>query len=79
MTTMPIRWKVNEVLDQNGITTYKFWKESGLNKRTAYRLADPEADNTVSINGDTIDATMKALKSLTGKSFLIQDLLEYQE
>lgn len=38
MKSMPIRWKLKEVLDQNRLTAYQLMKESGLAGSTIYRL-----------------------------------------
>ena len=76
MATMPVRWKVKEYLEAHEITPYRFWIESGLAKGTAYRLVNGDTNN---LNTDTLDATVKALRTLTGESVSISDLLEYQE
>ena len=76
MATMPVRWKVKEYLQARDITPYRFWIESGLAKGTAYRLVN---GNTHNLNTDTLDATIKALRTLTGESVSVSDLLEYQE
>lgn len=75
MLAMPIRWKVGEVLAAQGITGYRFWKVSGLPQRSAYRVFNGDARN---INADTLDATVQALRELTGKPLNVGDLLEWQ-
>lgn len=76
MHTMPIIWKVGEVLEAHSITGYQFWKASGLPKRSAYRVVNGDARN---FNADTLDATVRALRALTGKQVTVCDLLEYVE
>lgn len=76
MIRMPVTWKVKELLEVHDITPYRFWKESGLANRTAYRLVNGE---TTTVNTDTLDATIKTLRTLTGKHVDIADLLEYHE
>ena len=51
-------------------------KESGLAQGTVYRLVNGDTRN---LNADTLDAAIKALRSLTGESVSVSDLLEYQE
>ena len=76
MSVMPVKWKVKELLEAHDVTPYRFWKESGLANRTAYRLVNGE---TTTVNTDTLDATVKAVRVLTGKPVDIADLLEYVE
>ena len=76
MAFVPVKWKVKELLGAHDVTPYRFWKESGLANRTAYRLVNGE---TTTVNTDTLDATIKALRTLTGRHIEIADLLEYHE
>ncbi len=76
MTLMPVRWTVKEYLEAHDITPYRFMKESGLAQGTAYRLVNGDTRN---LNADTLDAAIRALRSLTGERVEIADLLEYQE
>jgi hypothetical protein len=76
MLSMPVRWKVKEYLAAHGVTPYRFWLESGLAKGTAYRLVNGDTQN---LNAATLDATIKALRTLTGKRVDIPDVLEYRE
>lgn len=76
MAVMPVKWKIKELLKEHDLTAYRFWKESGLANRTAYRLVNGE---TTTVNTDTLDATIRALRSLTGQAVSVSDLLEYQE
>lgn len=76
MAQMPIKWKIKDFLESNEITGYRFWQASGLPKRSAYRVVNGDARN---FNADTLDATIRALRDLTGKSVNVADLLEYEE
>ncbi len=76
MLVMPVRWKVKEFLNAHDLTTYRFWLESGLAKGTAYRLINGDTQN---LNAATLDATIRALRSLTGEHVNIMDVLEYLE
>lgn len=76
MPAMPVHWKVKPLLDKHGITTYRLWQESGLAQATVYRLVRGE---TLSLNAETLDGIMQALRRLTGEQIEIADLLEYRE
>jgi DNA-binding Xre family transcriptional regulator len=76
MTVMPVRWKVKEFLQAHNITPYRFMKESGLAQGTAYRLVNGDTRN---LNADTLDAAIRALRTLTGAHVSFSDLLEYEE
>ena len=76
MTQMPVKWKVKQFLDVNGLTPYRLMKASGLAQGTVYRLVNGDTQN---LNASTLDATIKALRTLTGKTVDINDVLEYQE
>lgn len=73
---MPVKWKVKEYLQAHGLTPYRFMKESGLAQGTAYRLVNGDTRN---LNADTLDAVIRALRTLTGKPVDVADLLEYSE
>jgi predicted transcriptional regulator len=76
MAAMPVKWKVKEYLQAHNLTPYRFWLESGLAKGTAYRLVNGVTNN---LNNTTLDATIRALRSLTGEPVTITDVLEYHE
>jgi DNA-binding Xre family transcriptional regulator len=73
---MPVRWKVKQFLGAHSLTPYRLMKESGLAQGTVYRLVNGDTQN---LNASTLDATIKALRTLTGKRVDIPDVLEYRE
>lgn len=73
---MPLRLKVRDVLDQHGITPYRFWKESGLAQATAYKLVDETADLPT---GSTLETTIRTLRALTGELVGVADVIEYAD
>ena len=75
MTQMPVRWKVKQFLDAHQLTPYRLMKESGLAQGTVYRLVNGDTQN---LNATTLDATIRALRTLTGNEVDITDVLEYQ-
>jgi len=76
MYSVPVHWTVKPLLDRHGITPYRLMKESGLAQGTVYRLVNGD---TKSLNADTLDRVMGALRRLTGEEVEISDLLVYQE
>lgn len=75
VSTVPVRWKVRALLQRHGLSTYRLWKESGLAMGTVYRLA---RGDTGSLNAETLDRVMEALRRLTGVSLAVSDLLVYE-
>lgn len=76
MQSVPVLWTVKPVLARHNITPYRLMKESGLAQGTAYRLANGD---TRSLNADTLDRVMTALRRLTGEAIEISDLVTYEE
>jgi len=63
-----MRNKIKELVENRGITPYRFWKDTGLSQPTAYRLCrDMQAVPT----GEVLEAICKAYNVQPG------DLLEY--
>jgi len=75
MQTVPVHWTVKPLLKRHGITPYRLMKESGLAQGTIYRLVNGD---TRSLNADTLDRVMAALRRLTGEEIEIADLLRYE-
>lgn len=73
---MPVHWKLQRILDANGITPYRLMKESGLAQGTVYRLVNGA---TNSVNTNTLNAVMATLRRLTNAPVEIADLLEFEE
>lgn len=76
MTSMPVRWTVRTLLERFDITPYRLMKESGLAQGTVYRLVNGD---TRSLNAETLDRVMGALRRLTGKEVQLADLLHYED
>lgn len=74
MQTMPLRWKLRELLDSHDITPYRLTKESGLAFSTIYRIT---GGNTDALHGKTADAILTALHRLTGEHFSLSDIVEW--
>lgn len=75
MQTVPVRWIVRPYLDRHNLSAYRLMKESGLAQGTVYRLVRGE---TNTLNAETLDRVMTALRRLTGENVQIGDLLEYE-
>lgn len=76
MQIVPVRWKVKQYLEAHNLTPYRLMKESGLAQGTVYRLVNGDTQN---LNASTLDATIKALRTLTDEPVDIPDVLEYRE
>lgn len=76
MQPVPVHWTVRPLLKQYGVTPYRLMKESGLAQGTIYRLVNGD---TRSLNADTLDKVMAALRRLTGADIQVGDLLVYED
>lgn len=76
MQSVPVNWTVRPLLERHGITAYRLMKESGLAQGTVYRLVNGD---TRSLNAETLDRVMGALRRLTGEEIQINDLLHYED
>jgi DNA-binding Xre family transcriptional regulator len=75
MRGMPLKWKLNEVLDKHDITPYRLIQESGVAPSTIYRIT---GGKTEAVQGRVLDDILSALYRLTSKRFEIGDILEWQ-
>lgn len=77
MDTMPLRWKVKDLLKAHTITPYRLMRESGLSSVVAYGIANGEHQ---ALDIRVIDKLLPALRKLTGDPTLqIGDIVEYEE
>jgi DNA-binding Xre family transcriptional regulator len=76
MNEVPVHWTVRPLLERHGISAYRLMKESGLAQGTVYRLV---RGDTRSLNADTLDRVMTALRNLTKEKVEVGDLLRYEE
>jgi hypothetical protein len=75
MQTMPIHWKVKPTLVKYHVSNYRFWKESGLARQTAYDIAD---EKHTALDTRVIDKLIPYLRKLTNNPKLqIGDAVEY--
>ena len=75
MHSVPVKWTVRPLLDRHDLSAYRLMKESGLARGTVYRLVNGE---TNTLNAETLDRVMTALRNLTGDEVQIGDLLTYE-
>ena len=75
---MAVRWKLKGYLDQHGITAYRLAQETHgeLSQTGVYRLLSDELGG---VRFESLNAVLKALRTLTGHEVTPNDLLEYQE
>lgn len=75
MTPMPIKWKVKPLLEAQALSNYRFWRDSGLSRVTAYAIADGTHE---ALDAGVIDKLIPYLRKLTGnKALQIGDVVEY--
>ncbi len=70
-----MNWRLSEYLEENGITPYQLFKETGLSVNTIYPIARNEARR---VDRDTLDRVLAGLRTLTGKPTDIGDILRYE-
>ena len=75
MSTVPLQWKLKEVLQANGITPYRFVQESSLAASTVYRIT---GGRTAGVQGKVLDEILSTLYRLTGKRYGPSDVLDWQ-
>jgi DNA-binding Xre family transcriptional regulator len=76
MNTMPLKWKVRDLLEAHSITPYRLRLESGLSSAVAYGIANGEHQ---ALDMRVMDKLLPALRRLTGDSSLqIGDIVEYE-
>ena len=75
MSHVPIRWKLDEVLERHNITGYRLIKESGLAGSTIYRITTGKTDG---VQGKVLDRILSTLYRLTGERFSVCDVLEWE-
>ena len=78
MLAMPVKWKLQEYLNQHDITPYRLAQEihGELSQKGVYRLTD---DSLGGVRFDTLSAVIAGLRRLTGETVTPNDLLEFEE
>jgi DNA-binding Xre family transcriptional regulator len=75
MQTMPLQWKLEDLLERHKVSAYRLAKESGVGLTTIYRIKN---NRTNTVQGQVLEAILQALLVLTGKRYGVGDLLEWQ-
>jgi DNA-binding Xre family transcriptional regulator len=75
MTTMPLRWKLEEVLERHDLSAYRIAKESGVSLTSIYKIKN---NRTQALQGNVLDNILQAIHDLTGVEYGVGDLLEWQ-
>lgn len=73
--SVPLNWKLKEVLEANDITPYRFIQESNLSASTVYRIT---GGRTEGVQGKVLDEILSSLHRLTGKTYGPSDVLHWQ-
>lgn len=75
MQTMPLQWKLEDLLERHDVSAYRLAKEAGVGLTTIYRIKN---NRTNTVQGQVLEAILQALLVLTGKRYGVGDLLEWQ-
>lgn len=75
MQTMPLQWKLEDLLERHDVSAYRLAKESGVGLTTIYRIKN---NRTNTVQGQVLEAILQALLDLTGLRYGVGDLLEWQ-
>lgn len=75
MSTVPLHWKLKDVLDEEGITPYRFIQESSVSSTTIYRIT---GGRSVGVQGKILDEILSTLHRLTGKLYGPCDVLDWK-
>ena len=70
-----IRWRLKETIDALGITRYALQKESGVAMNTIRSMYEGDTKRP---DLEVLDSLIGTLERMTGKTFELGDLLEYQ-
>ncbi len=77
MQHMPLRWKVNPILERHKVTPYRLMVDSGLSRAVTYGIAN---NTHQALDTGVIEKLLPALRKLTKDTDLqIGDLVEYVE
>lgn len=58
--SMPLRWKLDELLEKNDITPYRVMKDTGLAANTVYGIVRNE---TTTVHGQVLTKLLRYLES----------------
>ena len=75
MQTMPLQWKLEDLLERHDVSAYRLAKESGVGLTTIYRIKN---NRTNTVQGQVLESILQSLLDLTGKRYSVGDLLEWQ-
>jgi DNA-binding Xre family transcriptional regulator len=70
-------WKLKDLLAAHDIAPYRLARESGMHAPSVYRML--RGTGTKAVTRETLATIISALRTLTGKSISVCDLLEYVE
>ncbi len=73
--SMATKWKLEQFLDEHGITVYELAKHTKISRNSLYKLVkEPQA-----VRFDTLDDLLPVLDRLTGQRVEVSDLLERKD
>ncbi|GEN35945.1 helix-turn-helix domain-containing protein [Aneurinibacillus danicus] len=69
-----IRFKLSELLEENGITRNALAREAKVRPNSVYEMCD---NQTKRVDLQTLDKLLTTLGELSGKEIVLTDVLEY--
>jgi DNA-binding Xre family transcriptional regulator len=75
MTTMPLRWKLENIMKKHNLSAYRIAKQAEVGLTTIYRIKNNRSDT---VQGEVLDSILQAVYELTGVKYGVGDLLEWQ-
>ena len=70
---MYLEWRLQALLQREGVTPYRLAKEAGISTQNLYPLVRGEV---TAIRAETLVRIINALARLTGRTHSVQDILE---
>lgn len=75
MNTMPLHWKLETIMEKHDLSAYRIAKQAQVGLTTIYRIKN---NRTETVQGEVLDNILQAIHDLTGVSYGVGDLLEWQ-
>jgi DNA-binding Xre family transcriptional regulator len=72
---MPLRWKLNTLLQQNDITPYRVIKDTGLSPNTVYGIVRNE---TETVHGQVLTKLLRYLEQNLGRPLSHEEVLVWE-
>lgn len=75
MAAMPLRWKLDTILERHDISAYRVAKNAGVGLTTIYRIKNNKSET---VQGEVLDSILQTIHDLTGVEYGVGDILEWE-